>query len=480
MNESVRYQSDKPQGTRRNRASSPRDVAWGAADALPDTPEVGSGASFATSKAKLRFLACFSLLLILTGFALCPSVEKIIGGIRNILLHPAMIDFDSFYWAGNMGAPFVQAGLCALIITLMYGLTGTEITGIHLTAGVMAVGFSFYGKTILSMWFPMAGVFLYALSSGKKPKEVTALAVFSACLGPVFGALSFFTEPLGIGSFAAVMTGAVCAILAGWLMAFFAAFLPKLHGGLLLYNAGLAAGCVAALFNALLKATGLSHEAYPYTASMFTEGQNGLLAPLLLSLFAGLILLGLFAKGGAGGLRLLLARSSNTDHLKTYGLGACMVAMGVVGTLAVFYVLLIGGEINGTTFACILTAAGFIAAGSTLRSHAAVALGVIVGAFCTGGIAGVADGGAFLSSALLKLSSRGVILSTIFACGVGPIAGAYGGFAGVIVGIAHGLLVSNTGALHGWMSLYNNAFSLGLLTVFMRPVFQGRWPRASA
>lgn len=425
-----------------------------------------------SDKARSNLFIGLGMLFIGIGVCLCPSPVRIFEAVQKIITHPAMIDFDSFYWTGDIGAPFVQAGLCVLIVMGVYHITHTEIKGIHIANIMMVAGFSFYGKNVLNMWFPMAGVFLYGRCNGKKPNEVSAMAISSTCLGPVFNTLSFYTEPLGIGSVGAIVAGMILAVLAGFAMGYFAAYFPKLHGNLLLYNAGMAAGWVAILLNSALKAIGLGHGLYPYAEqSAYTSGQNALLGPLLLLVFVYLIVAGLLLGGARHGWRLFWARSKNEDHLVSYGFGGCLVAMGMVGMAAIGYVLLIGGECNGTTFACIFAAVGFVAAGSTLRSQLPALAGVAMGAWFTGGISGMFAGQSFMVAAMEKLASRGMILSALFTCGVAPIAGTYGALAGLLVGLINSVLVPNIAQLHGWMSLYNNGFTLGLVTTLLQPIY---------
>lgn len=421
---------------------------------------------------KLGVFTGMGMLFVAIGIILCPSPALVFEAVLKIVTHPSMVDFDSFYWAGNLGAPFVQAGLCVFIIVWIYHITRTEIKGIHIANIMMVAGFAFYGKNLLNLWFPMIGVFLYGRCVGKKPGEVSALAVASTCLGPVFSTLAFYTAPLGIGSVGAIVAGILCAVFAGFSMGFFAAYFPQLHGDLLLYNAGMAAGWVAILLNSILKAIGLGHEPYPYAEqSAYISGQNTLLGSLLVLIFVYLFVMGLILHGTRKGLHLLWERARNENHLELYGFGGCLVDMGIVGIAAVLYVLAIGGQINGTTFACIFAAIGFIEAGSTLRSQLSIFTGVAIGAFFSGGISGVLAGEPFWAAAMEKLSSRGMILSALFTCGVAPIAGMYGGLAGLLVGIVHSMLVPNIAQLHGWMSLYNNGFALGLVTTMFKPIY---------
>ena len=98
-------------------------------------------------------------------------------------------------------------------------------------------------------------------------------------------------------------------------------------------------------------------------------------------------------------------------------------------------------------------------------------IGVYGMCFLTGGVSGVMGGGEFVASAIAKVSQRPMLLAAIFSCGIAPISGAFGFGAGILIGAIHSVLVPNTGVLHGWMSLYNNGFSLSLLATFLYPIY---------
>lgn len=419
---------------------------------------------------KFQVFLGLAALMLLVGIILTPSLGKQLAGIKVILTNPSRIDFDSFYWTLEFGPPFVQAGLALLSALLVLFLTGTDLLGPQMAAIAMMVGFSFYGKNILNMWFPIAGVLLYGLLMNKKLSTVSTLALYATCTGPVFSTLVFGMPQLGPGSFQAWLLGALLSVAIGVLTGFFADYFPKLHHGYLLYNAGLSATWAVVLVYSLLKVSGLPLEKPEYTDA-YTTGHNTLFALLLFVLFLYLIIVGVCLKGIPRFTKLFWYDSPGSGHMEQFGFGACLVEMGVVGIFGILYVLLVGGDFNGTVFTCIWAAAGFAAFGSTLRTQLPLILGVAIGAFLTGGLSAVAGDGSFVAGAFAKLGSRGMVLSALFTCGVAPIVGNYGFLAGLLVGLVHSVLVPNIGVLHGWMSLYNNGFCLGLITILLYPLY---------
>jgi len=130
--------------------------------------------------------------------------------------------------------------------------------------------------------------------------------------------------------------------------------------------------------------------------------------------------------------------------------------MGVMGIIASFFVILLGGQFNGPIIGGILTIVGFAAFGKHPKNCVPVLLGV------------------FLASHLKiwEVNSTGVIIAGLFGTTFAPIAGQYGFFAGVIAGALHLSIVMNVGILHGGINLYNNGFAGGFVAAVLVPVIE--------
>ena len=425
---------------------------------------------------RLLVFSGLAVLLLIIGFLAAPSVNIIVSGLKTILTHPSLIDFDGFYFAKNFGSSFVNAGIDLSIVLLITWIFKAKINGSVISSYMMIVGFSFYGKNFINMWFPMIGVALHLILSKQKLSEKVSLVFFSTALSPIFSVVAFGTENLESGSMSAITIGIICSIAAGFLTSIFAQHLPKFHRGILLYNTGFAAGLAATFINILLVAVGLGHDKYPYGDAYITD-KNTFLSVILIIIFSYFIIAGI-ASGGLEKFKTLFwYRGEKQDHPEKFGFGASLINMGVIGIIMTIYVVFIAkGAINGTTYACILTACGFAAAGSTFRTHLPAMLGVFLGAFITGGLMGLSVGEPFFTSAMAKIATRGIIMSVLFTCGIAPLTYHHGALASFCVGVVHSMLSSHICPLHGWMSLYNNGFSLGLLISFMYPIYS-RFPK---
>lgn len=431
---------------------------------------------------KLLVFAGLAVVLLGMGFILSPSPADLLAGYSKIVTHPSLIDFDGLKQAGHFGTAFFNSGLLLLVVMLSYKVTKTEIQGVQIAAAMMVLGFSFYGKNILNIWFPIIGVLLQTIVSKKPLSSSTALAWFSTALSPMFSVLAFGTELLGPGSFLAIGVGACFTIFAGFLVGIIAGYLPSIHKGFVLFNAGYAAGLVGILINSLIKALGLGHDRYPYVEvatalkegieADYVSGSNVLLGTCLVILFAYLILAGLLLKGGSNFRKLAGSLSFGGNYVSEYGFASTLMNMGLLGLVTTGYVFLtVKGQLCGPVYACIWTAVGFAAAGVTLRSHLPIMAGVFLTALLTGGITGVLAGTPFLEAALTKAGSRGMLLAAIFSCGLSPVVGKFGILSGLLVGGVHSVLVPNLGILHGWMSLYNNGLSQGLISTLFYPYY---------
>jgi len=216
---------------------------------------------------------------------------------------------------------------------------------------------------------------------------------------------------------------------------------------------------------------GIAHTGRTYTDASYTTGQNALLGGTLFIMFVYLIIMGFIFGGGKEIGKMIWYKAKGGNYLEKFGFAPSIINMGVMGIVATLYVFITGGQINGALFACIWTAVGFATNGVSVRMYLPTMLGVAIAAFFTGGIATAVGGGDFMTGALTKLGSRGMLLAAIFSCGMAAIVGAHGAIAGIIVGIAHAILVPQTGQFHGWMSLYNNGFSLSLIAIILFPIY---------
>lgn len=132
----------------------------------------------------------------------------------------------------GIGPTLVNMSLTGAIGTLYVLLVGAELNGPTIGAILTIVGFSAYGKHPKNIVPIMAGVFIASMLkdwSASDPSAVLA-ALFGTTLAPIAGRF-----------------GWRWGIVAGFLHSSVALTVGQLHGGLVLYNNGFAAGLVAAI-----------------------------------------------------------------------------------------------------------------------------------------------------------------------------------------------------------------------------------------
>ncbi len=148
-----------------------------------------------------------------------------------ILRQPGRSPTDFVAMAG-IGPVLLNMGLTGSMGVAYVLLVGSDLNGPTIGATMTVVGFSAFGKTPRNILPIMAGVFLGAIAkpwdAGDPPAVLAAL--FGTTLAPIAGRYGWHW-----------------GVAAGFIHASVAQSVGQLHGGLVLYNNGFAAGLVAAI-----------------------------------------------------------------------------------------------------------------------------------------------------------------------------------------------------------------------------------------
>ena len=427
-----------------------------------------------------KYIVFIGLALISIGIGLffhqtMDTENGLLAGYWEMVQAPGIIDYDSFAHAKNHGSPYVNSGLMLLATLLIFKITKTTIQGVHIAAAMQVVGFAFYGKDLSNIWFTIIGVFAHTAYMKKPLSSASHIAIFSTALSPIFSTTFFGEAGIGSGSLQAFILAAVLGILAGVLVSILAGHLPALHNGYTLFNVGLAAGFVGMLVYSLKMRLDIVHTARDnviyFEHLHYTTGENLPLGITLFIMFLYLIIMGFAFGGGKEIKNMIWHKAKGGNFVEKFGFAPSLINMGIMGIISTVYVFITGGHLNGALFACIWTALGFAANGVSVRMYLPTMLGVAIAAFFTGGIQGAVASGDFLTGALSRVGSRGMLLAAIFSCGMAAVVGAHGALAGILVGFVHAILVPSTAQFHGWMSLYNNGFSLSIVVILLYPIY---------
>ncbi len=393
----------------------------------------------------LTFLGLFSILV---AVFFQPNIGLLYEQFIDIILHHGLLISDLM--AIGLGGSFLNAGIILLMMLGILRFLKVELKGVHLAGLLTVYGFAFFGKTVIAIWPPFIGVLLYCYSEKQDIRTGLPNAMFATASAPavatVYQVISGLSNPF-LGYLSAIAIG----LLIGFLLQMTTGYIRNLHESLILYNAGFGLGFILLLFFSLFKSFGLQIEVY--NGALLT-GLNHELTIIIIIIFAVFIIDG-YIQSHYGKHEAILS-DEVTDYVVHYCYGRALLNIGFLGLTSLAFIHLFKGDINGPIMAAIFTVAGFGAFGKTIKNVFPPMLGVCVMALITDGPA--------------TLSGMSFLITFLFASALAPVSARYGMIYGFIFGMTHEVIVTNTAVLHGYMSLYNNAFSLGLVVLILNPI----------
>jgi hypothetical protein len=390
----------------------------------------------------------FPLAFIAFGLAV-DSPRDIYHGLIKILSSRDTLITD-YIGLGGMGAAFINAGLLTLIAIGIYHVSGAAIGGAAVACLFLVLGFGLFGKSLVNVWFIVAGVYAFARYKREPFSRHINVAFFGAALAPIFTEILFsstlplhFSLPLAMGT----------TLLLGFVLVPAAAHLFTAHMGYSLYNIGWVAGILGTLTVAVYKSYGF----VPDPVFIWTTGNNRLLGTMLAGLFVSMVVGGCLLDRQAWHKLAWIQRQagqSPTDFVALAGMGPSLMNMGLTGAIGTAYVLAVGGDLNGPTIGGILTIVGFSAFGKHTRNMVPIMIGV------------------FLASMFKDWNAHdpSAVLAALFGTTLAPIAGRFGWRWGIAAGFLHSSVAQSVGHLHGGLVLYNNGFAAGLVAAILVPV----------
>lgn len=383
------------------------------------------------------------------------SPNEVLLGEFSILTSPSILITDYIAYA-NLGAAFFNAGLVTLMGLGLAWLIQARFNGYLLSAIFTLTGFAFFGKNAFNILPIFAGVYLYdSLFNHQPMKDLIAPLLFGTTLGPVVSQVAFGFDFGWWGVVGGILLGIMCGILLAALMKHIYSF----HMGYNLYNTGTTGGFVATVVYITMRGFGLEIEPAFYWATEYT----GFLTWFVLVVLLGLIVLGFIWGAEFSQYKKLWAESGRlaSDFVVMTDLGTTLVNMGLVGLIALGYVHLVGGDLNGAILAGIFTVTGFGALGKHPRNILPIMAGVYL----------------FVIPNVWNHADPGPLLAALFCTTVAPLAGKFGILAGLIAGALHLPMVMHVGSMHGYMNLYNNGFAGGLAMLIIIGFIKGLRPK---
>lgn len=376
----------------------------------------------------------------------------ILKGLIRIVIEPDLLITD-YFAVGGIGAAMINAGIITLISLAMIYFLKMEMSGHTITAVFLMFGFSLFGKNIMNIWAILAGVFLYSRYHKTSFHRYLYIGLYGTSLSPIM------TQIMQIGHlpvYARVLISLAVGISIGFVLPPLSTHVHYAHNGYSLYNVGFAAGIIATVVVSLEKSFGIRIE----SRLIWSKGNQELFA-VLLSLFFGTMIAAAVAVRGKTlweSYRRILADPglAGADFFKAEGGATTVFNMGINGLFATFFVLMVGGDMNGPTICGILTIVGFSSTGKHIRNIAPVMFGVYLASF----------------TKKWNINDPSPILALLLSTTLAPVAGKFGVVAGLIAGYLHSSVALQVGIVYGGVNLYNNGFAGGIVAIFLVPVIQ--------
>lgn len=402
-------------------------------------------------RTRFVILSLIPIYFMVAGFFLQP-LSEIGAGIQSIIREPDFLITDYFV-IGGIGATFLNAGMITLASIAIIYFLGMEMDGHTITSTFLMFGFSLFGKNILNIWTILLGVYLYARYHKTSVSRYIYVGLYGTSLSPLITqVMRLDVLPVPVGFALSVLLG----IAIGFVLPPLCTHVHYAHKGYSLYNVGFAGGIIATVVVSLFKSFGIEIE----SRLIWSTGNNRLFLVLLSILFVGMIAAALAASPRqtlhSYGDILKSFGMGGTDYLKSEGLAATVLNMGINGLFSTILVAAVGGDLNGPTIGGIFTIVGFSATGKHLRNIAPVMFGVCIASFAK----------------TWNLTDPSAILALLLSTTLAPIAGEFGFLAGILAGFLHSSVALNVGIVYGGMNLYNNGFAGGIVAIFLVPVIQ--------
>ena len=397
-----------------------------------------------------RMMLALSVFLLVCGLVLSPW-DTLLPGLAAIHRSPDVLISDYFV-IGGMGATMLNAGLVTLASLLLTRWLGLTYSGLSVAAILIMGGFALFGKNLVNCLPILFGNWLFARYQKEKWNKYIVIGLFSTCLAPF---VSFLYNALSTALWLRVAAAAGIGVVIGFVMPALAPHTASFHMGYNLFNVGFAAGFVAIALMSVLRG-------FQLDSGSVMIWQKGF-PPLLTGLCLGALVL-LFVWGWLLSDRELrrlgrITRHSGravADFVFMDGVGPTFMNMAVMGLLAIGWLWLVGGDLNGPTLGGVITIVGFAAFGMHPKNCAPIVAGI------------------WAATLLLRYqpADPSIQLAALFGMGLAPIAGQFGVVWGIIAGMLHCAIVTTVGSVYGGLNLYNNGFTAGLVALILVPLIQ--------
>ena len=198
------------------------------------------------------------LAAVLTALLCGEGFSGMLNGLGALCIRSGQLTksfFDAGY--GGFSGTFLNVALVCAVCLGLYCLPGAKPDGVSVLAFFLTAGFSFWGITILSVWFSFAGVALYCLVKKKPLGSQANACLFTTGLAPLITELlTRYPSTDSAAAGALTLHGVLLALAVGLFIGFILpaglAHSPQMHKGYDLYSAAVPIGLTAFFLRALL------------------------------------------------------------------------------------------------------------------------------------------------------------------------------------------------------------------------------------
>ena len=415
----------------------------------------------------LKLLFAFFSAAFLLASVFMPDRNGMFTGLAAILTSPAKVS-TNYFSVGGYAATFLNMGLLAVIMTVLYTVSGGVVNNVSTLAFLLTLGFGSWGINILNMWFPILGVVVANLIKKDKPLSNVNAMLFSTGLAPLLSDLLVRypnSEVVGFNILGFVLA-VVAGIIAGIAISSGLGHSPNVHKGFNLYSAALPVGITTFFLNGMLyKVIGIE---LPGAAGDMAVASWANTNIFCLVLFGTCVVLALLLGCSFGDYWKLLKNRSQVNNVSgTLGNAVFLMNLGVFGLFILGYYNLVGGKFNGVTFGLVFCMLCTCNSGSRPSNVWPIMLGYAVASGVTGIISGMLGG-----NFTLAINAQAILVGLCYANGLSPVCDKYGWQYGCLAAMIHYTLVTLVPNIHGGFCLYNGGFTGIFVCILLIPVLE--------
>ena len=412
------------------------------------------------------FFAFFSVAFLIAAVCM-PDRNTMFSGLWTILSSPCKVT-TNYFSVGGYAATFLNMGLVALAMTLLYTLTKSVVNNVAVLAFLLTLGFSSWGINLLNMWFPMLGVIVANLIKKDKPMANVNAMLFGTGLAPLLSDLLVRypnSEAVGFNVLGIVLA-VIAGVVAGLIISSGLGHSPAVHKGFNLYSAALPVGVATFFLNAVFyKVLGVELPGAVGDMSVASWANTNIFCFVLFGLC--IVFAPMLGCSFKDYWNLLKNRGQVNNVSGTLGNATFLMNTGVFGLFIVAYYNLVGGSFNAVTFGLIFCMLCTCNSGSRPSNVWPIMLGYVLASTVFGWLSGLLGG-----NFTLAVNAQAILVGLCYANGLSPICDKYGWQYATLAGMIHYTIVTLVPNIHGGFCLYNGGFTGIFVCIILVPMLE--------